>query len=392
MKVAFDGRDLSCATVLRGINRYTVGLVRELVRQGVRVTLFHREREPLPPADVAELGCDVAGLPDWSARHWEQVAVPLALWRGKFDLFHAPAERGVPWAAPCPVVFTIHSTTGDSYADLVRRKMLAGRARDYVGYDVRSHKRSLDSMYQHLGVARADHILTPSEFAREEVIRFLKVPPQRVTATPLAVHDQFRTAPHAAGVREETLRRLGVRRPYLLYVSGFERHKNVEGLLQAFSRVRAARPDLSLVLVGSKCLPEWVRLSAERHGFQAGREVVFLVNLTAELPDLYDAAELFVILSWRESFCLPALEAMTRGLPVVASAWGASPEVIGDAGRLVDPRDPAEAAAAILALLAAPDRADLSKRCRQAAQRFDWSRTAEQTRRIYARLIGRRFL
>jgi glycosyltransferase involved in cell wall biosynthesis len=117
--------------------------------------------------------------------------------------------------------------------------------------------------------------------------------------------------------------------------------------------------------------------------------VVFLVNVGEDLPDLYDAAELFVTLSWRETFCLPALEAMTRGVPVVASAWGASREVVGEAGRLIDPRDGGAAREAILDLLATGDRAAVAEQARAQAARFDWARTAGQTLEVYRRLAGR---
>ena len=81
MRVAFDARSLS-SPVLRGWDRYTVGLVGELVRVGTDVTLFHRSREPIHASHVADLGCRVLGLPDHGGLYWEQVAVPLALWRG----------------------------------------------------------------------------------------------------------------------------------------------------------------------------------------------------------------------------------------------------------------------------------------------------------------------
>ena len=101
-------------------------------------------------------------------------------------------------------------------------------------------------------VARADHVVVPSEFCRREVIRFLRVAPKRVTVTPLAVHEQFRNPPACAETQTATLARLGVRRPYLLFVGGYEPHKNVPGLLKAFARVNSQRPDISLVMVGSK--------------------------------------------------------------------------------------------------------------------------------------------
>jgi glycosyltransferase involved in cell wall biosynthesis len=79
---------------------------------------------------------------------------------------------------------------------------------------------------------------------------------------------------------------------------------------------------------------------------------------------------------------------MTRGLPVIASAWGATPEIVRDGGRLVDPRDPTAAAKTILNLLDFPNRAQLVERARENSRRFDWALAAEKTRRLYARLAG----
>jgi glycosyltransferase involved in cell wall biosynthesis len=370
------------------MDRYTVGLAGELVRQGVQVALFHRERQPLNPSHVAGLGCQVVGLPDKGGLYWEQVAVPLALWKGRFDLFHAPAEHGVPLAAPCPTILTLHSVTLHSYTHLVRRGLLRGRVRDYLGYEIDPNTRTLPACYRRAQIARADHVLTPSDFCRSEVLRFLKLPPARVTTTYLAVHDHFRRPRRSDAERSSTLQRFNVRRPYVLNVGGYEPHKNVSGLLRTFARVKQERPDLSLVVVGSKVIPDSVHQAAQQLGLEHGRDVVFLANVHEELVDLYDAAEIFVTLSWRETFCLPALEALVRAVPVVASSWGATPEVVGAAGCLVDPRDEVRAACAILDLLRTADRIVLEANARRALQQFTWSNTAWKTRQIYHALLG----
>jgi glycosyltransferase involved in cell wall biosynthesis len=154
-------------------------------------------------------------------------------------------------------------------------------------------------------VARADHIVVPSEFCRLEVIRFLRVAPTRVTVTSLAVHEQFRKPPSSPEVRAAVLARLGIRRPYLLYVGGYEPHKNVAGLLVAFAAVKLQRPDLSLVLVGSKELPETLRTRAAGLGLNPDGDVRFLLNLTDDLTDVYDGAELFVSLPGERRFASP---------------------------------------------------------------------------------------
>ncbi|MGO9604269.1 MAG: glycosyltransferase family 4 protein [Candidatus Binataceae bacterium] len=373
---------------MRGWTRYTVGLVDELARRGVEVTLFHRAREPLNSQFVDDLPCRIVGLEDRGGLYWEQVAVPQALWRGKFHLFHAPAERGIPFLAPCPTILTVHSATWSSYADLIAHTLLPGKPSDYLGYE-RASRWNFWSLYSQIGLTRANHILAPSNFARGEIVRLLGVPSRKVTVTPLAVHKQFRCSANPPEVRRETLERLGIRGPYLLYVGGYEPHKNVGGLLETFSLVRVHRPDLALVLVGTKFLPDEVVAHAKRLGLDRERAVVFLVDVTDDLTDLYDEAQLFVTMSWRETFCLPALEAMTRGKLVVASRWGAAPEIVGMAGRLVDPRDFQAAADAVLELLGV-DRNGLAQNVRQQAERFTWAETGSRTLEVYESLLSSR--
>jgi glycosyltransferase involved in cell wall biosynthesis len=384
LQIAFDARHLT-GKVLRGMDRYTVGLVRQLVTLGVEVTLFYREREPLNPAHVNNLGCQLVGLKDLGGLYWEQIAVPIALYQRGIDLYHAPAERGVPLLAPCPVVFTIHSVTGDSYYHLVESGRLPGRVSDYLGYDFDPKRRGFWEYLFRLQVARADRIITPSEFCRQEVIEFLNIKPERVETTHLAVHEQFTKPPRAAAEREIVLQSLGIHQPYLLYVGGYEPHKNADGLLETFAIVKQMRPDLMLVAVGSGELPDRVSHRTAALNLQVGSDVIFLVDLTDELTDLYDAAELFVSLSWRETFCLPALEALTRGVAVVGSEWGALPEIIGDTGRVVAPCNFEGAATAIIEVLAT-DRTNLA---RQQARHFSWERTTERTLAVYRELCPR---
>lgn len=382
MRVAFDARSLH-SPVLRGWDRYTMGLVRSLTGRGVEITLLCRERAPVHETHASTLGRPVIALPDKGGMWWEQVSLPRAL-RG-FDLYHAPAEHGVPLFSRRPTVLTLHSATAHSYQRLIRRGLLKGTIKDYFGRDFDPRAATLANAYWYAQVARADRIIAVSDFARDEIVELVHVEPSRITAIPLAVDDAFRTPATGAAPRAGTLERLGVRQPYLLYVGGYEPHKNVAGLLEVFSRVRSRRPELSLVMVGSGLPDARLTDQAEHLDLTPGKEVVFLHALGPELPALYDGAELFVSLSWRESFGLPALEAMTRGIAVVASGWGAAPEVVGDGGRLVDPRDHQAAADAVVALLDDPTR---GARARAAAARFSWDTTAAATLELYQSLLS----
>ena len=389
MRIAMDARFLT-SPILRGMERYLVGLASELVRRDVDLTLFHRQREPLHLRHLEGTPVKVAALGDVSGIWWEQVSVPWALMRGGFDLYHAPAERGVPFASPCPVVLTYHSTTTESYRDLVARGLLKGSAADFLGYEP-PRRRTVRQSYEWRQQFRANHVLTPSEFSRSELIRLNGLAPERVTVTPLAA-DRFRGERRSDEAIESTLRRLRVQRPFLLYVGGYEPHKNVAGLIDMYAAVKRVRPDIRLVCVGARQPPATIEQHVGLRGVSDG--VRLLSSLDAELTELYDSAALFVTLSWRETFCLPALEAMTRGTPVVASAWGATPELMEDPSRLVDPRDPAGAAAVVLGVLAesadSTRSAALRARLAERASRYSWARTADLTLDVYRRVISER--
>ena len=190
MHVAFDGRSLS-SPVLRGWDRYTVGLVKELVRLGVEVTLLHRQKEPLRQEHIEGLGCKILGLSDIRGLHYEQVVVPRALRQNKVDIFHAPRECGVPLFSPCPVVMTYHSVTAHSYLDLVKRGLLKGPVRNYLGYDVNPNAWNYPSLYWRLQLKRVNHFFTPSIFCREEIEKFLSIRQDKITVTHLALPEQF---------------------------------------------------------------------------------------------------------------------------------------------------------------------------------------------------------
>ena len=106
-----------------------------------------------------------------------------------------------------------------------------------------------------------------------------------------------------------------------------------------------------------------------------------------ELAALYRAATLFTTLSWHEGFCLPAVEAMTCGTPVLASSFGALPEILGDGGWLVDPRRVDDIVDAMHRVLSRTDvQEDLRIRGLLRSKAFSWQKTAQETWRVYEEL------
>ena len=384
MRVAFDARSLA-NPVLRGWDRYTVGLVRSLFELGVEPLLLHAERERIRKEHLGDIEVQTIGLNDWRGLWWEQVALPSALRKLRVDIYHAPAEHGVPFLRPCPRVLTLHSATWWSFKNLVDAGTLPGPVQRYVP-DHSGSRRWWASHYWERQVRSADHILSPSDFARREIVDLLRVPERQATAIPLAVDSQFRRNRKAPADLAVAVAALGVRAPYVLYVGGYEPHKNVAGLVRFFAEIHKHDPKLHFVLVGTGDIPEGTVSLATELGVRD--RLVFLHDLGPELTDLYDAAVLFASLSWRETFCLPALEAMTRGTPALASAWGATPETIGRGGHVVDPRDIEGAATAALELIHG-DQESLATRALEQAALFNWKTTARRTVAVYESLLGR---
>jgi glycosyltransferase involved in cell wall biosynthesis len=167
-------------------------------------------------------------------------------------------------------------------------------------------------------------------------------------------------------------------------VGTIEPRKNLTRLLDAFKACLEDWPELKLVLIGKK---GWLYDSFFQHLQALGLEecVIFPGYVEeADLPAFYELAEVFVFPSLYEGFGLPALEAMACGTPVVCSNRSSLPEVVGEAGLLVDPTDTAAMTAAIRQILADADlQLDLKQRGLARAQQFSWARAAAELTALY---------
>jgi len=178
-------------------------------------------------------------------------------------------------------------------------------------------------------IRNAPAIITVSEHTRADLVRILHVPPGRVTVVPNSFHpvSGYRAAPPS-----------GERRPYILYVSSSHYpHKNILRLLEAYARLRKGFPH-RLVIVGHPSERFTPALHAAIERLDLSRWVSLRSNLPdEELAGLYQHADLFVYPTLYEGFGMPPLEAMSCGIPVVASNRTAIPEVCGHAAHYVDP-------------------------------------------------------
>jgi glycosyltransferase involved in cell wall biosynthesis len=305
---------------------------------------------------------------------WEQVTWPAAARAARAGVAHVPyfapplASRGVP------VVATIH--------DLIPLILPA-----YVTSPlVRFYNRLVGA-----GARRAQHILVDSEASKRDVVRLLRIPPERVEVIYLAP-DEAVLAPVSPERIEEARRKYGLEDPYVFYLGGLDSRKNVPALLRA---VAALPPDVPWhLLVSGRLRRDNPRLFPDLPAIAEQLGITDRV-LFAFVPDedkaaLYRGAACFAFPSIYEGAGLDPLEALACGTPVVASNRSSLPEYLGDAALLVDPDDEHAFSDALRRVFADADlRADLSRRGPPQAAKFSWDATARQTCAAYRRAAGR---
>ncbi|MFQ5611542.1 MAG: glycosyltransferase family 4 protein [Anaerolineae bacterium] len=235
------------------------------------------------------------------------------------------------------------------------------------------------------GVQRARHVIVNSTFTAGEARQHLPAAPETLQVIPMAVSSHFQVLPpeKQVGTRHRFCPEGGW---LLLHVGHAQPRKNISNLLRALALVRKQGLPATLVQVGGQPTPSQQELVQEL----ALESVVHFVGgcSNQELALLYNAADLFVFPSLYEGFGMPALEAMACGTPVVTSNVTSLPEVVGDAALLADPRSPEAIAGAIVRLLTEPDlAAGLRQRGLARARLFTWQRTAEETLRVYRRVL-----
>ena len=295
---------------------------------------------------------------------WEQFLAPFILRATRADLFHGVLNVA-PIVCPVPSLITIH--------DLAFIRFPA---------TFRAYNRTYLDLATRLSARHAARILVVSEHTRREVVGLLGIPAERVVVTPNAARAHFRP-PAAADLAAFRLRKQLPER-FVLYVGTLEPRKNLTTLLEAYVEVARRYPQIPLLIGGGKgWLYEPVFQRLEQLGLRD--HVHFIGYLDEdELPLWYAAAALFVFPSIYEGFGMPPLEAMACGTPVVTSNSSCLPEVVGDAGLMASPYDPAAFADAIVRLLNDPDLAqELRMRGLARARHFAWQTSAERTLTAY---------
>lgn len=222
---------------------------------------------------------------------------------------------------------------------------------------------------------QAFHVITLTEFARQQILHRLHLPAEAVTAIPLGadpVQDD--------GAASEAF---NLPKPYLFYPANTWRHKRHDLAFEVLRQVLRQRPDFHLVLTGGRVANFGVDLEklAASHQLPPDRVIDLGYVRDAELPVLYQNAEALLFTSCYEGFGMPVVEAMRLGCPVICAPITAIPEVAGDAALYVDSESPQDWAHAILHDLPT-QREALIEQGKQRAAQFTWQETRTRYREL----------
>jgi len=237
-------------------------------------------------------------------------------------------------------------------------------------------------------IKRADLVLADSAFTRQEILHFYDCPADKVRVLYAGVD----TRVYHPGIPSDTIasakEKYGIKGDYILYMGTLEPRKNIERLLEAYIQLANKRPDVPpLVLVGRKgWMYDGIFQKITEHGIQ--ERVLFTGYVPeADKPALLSGALFFCFPSLYEGFGLPPLEAMACGTPVLVSDAASLPEVVGDAGLLVDPFSVADIMDGMERLCAdAALREAMRTQGIQQAKRFDWDQISIELFQIYKSL------
>ena len=302
-------------------------------------------------------------------KFWTQIRISWEMITHPVDILFIAASA-LPLWHPAKSVATVHDVAWKLYPQAFPRSM-----RNYLEWSTRFAIRS------------ARKVITVSEATKKDLNKFYGVSPDKVEVTHLGLDGSFRPMKY-----EEVQPVLDkydlVYQKYVLYVGTIQPRKNIIRLVEAFQKIKKENHvEEKLVIAGGRgWLWEPIVKKIKMVGLDGSTRYLDYVA-KEDLPALIAGAKLLTLPALYEGFGLPPLEAMASGVPVVVSNVSSMPEVVGDAGILIDPNSTESIAEGLLEVLMDPNlRNQMIAKGLIRAKQFSWENTARKTLEIFENL------
>ncbi len=374
MRIGIDIRSLQNDSRHRGIGTYARCFIKNLLSldRNNEYVFFVYKDWPLPSLLQEPIFKDVKIREVTRKRKrfvWlaGQILLPRLITEEKLDLFHS-LEYIVPVFSRRKKIITVYDFIGNDY-ELYRRRNVPIR-----------------KLYLHLNdqsLKYADRLIAVSEYTKKKMIELVGIAESRIRVIYLAADEAF-TPKNDNELFLRLKEKYNIRNDFLFYVGAVDQHKNIDGLINAFSQIRFK--DISLVLAGVQLDRKYMQFI---HQLLEEKKLENRVHILGYIPQedligLYNMAKIVVSLSFYEGFGLPVLEAMSCGRPVIASNNTSMGEILGSCGILVNPYNIEEITEAINNLLSDEElRNILSKKGLERSGEFSWQKNAQETISLY---------
>jgi glycosyltransferase involved in cell wall biosynthesis len=367
MRIGIDGR----GTVWyrgTGIGTYTDQLLHHLYTLDRENTysIFFPQDELFPWTDLGNF--QSIQLDTHKDTYLQDTVVDQFLTKQPFDVYHVPQNGiGLPRDKYCPYIITLH--------DVIPYVLPETCSKTYL-------KTFMEQM-NHI-VKNADHIITVSNHAKNDIYQVLGVPLSKITVTPLAPEKIYHPMDKKKCI-SYLKNHYDLDREYILYIGGMNPRKNIGALIDAFHLCQKKLSKNYCIVIGGAHGRSYESLRLRCEALGLTDDVIFPGYIPQEeLPVFYNGASLFVYPSLYEGFGLPPLEAMACGVPTICSNTTSIPEVVGNAALLIDPHDVENLAEKIALVLESPSTyAIMIHKGLQRAKQYTWEKTAKKTLEIY---------
>lgn len=298
-------------------------------------------------------------------KFWKTLSLPFHLATHNYDedIFFSPAHYS-PSYFRGKLVVTIHDLAYEKFPELFLKSDL---------YKLKNWTLS--------SLNKATRVIAVSEATKKDIVKYYKTDASKISV----VHNGYDKTLFNSKVKEnrKLLEKYEIpKQKYLLYVGTIQPRKNVTRLVQAFHLLKdSGSYDGNLVIAGN---PGWMAeesLTAIRQSSYANDIIMTGYVTQNDLPQLYKSADLYILPSLMEGFGIPLLESMAVGTPALAANNSSLPEVLGDAGILFNPYDPADIAESIKKALSM--RQKLAEKSLSQASKFSWQKSATETLRVF---------
>jgi len=299
-------------------------------------------------------------------KYWTQIRISIEMLMHPVDVLFVPASA-LPIYHPKNSVATVHDVAWRMFPGAFTKVM-----RRYLEWSTR------------LAVRSAAKIIAVSEATKVDLKKFYNIPPEKVVVTHLGLNQNFR--PMSYEEVQPVLDKYGlVYQKYILFLGTMQPRKNIIRLVDAFAKIKSENHiEEKLAIFGGK---GWLWEPILEKITEAGKDgSVKYFNYADEqdLPYLYAGARLLTLPALYEGFGLPPLEAMASGVPVVVSNISSLPEVVGEAGMLVDPNSVDSIASGLLSVATDSTRREqMIEKGLEISKSFTWEETARKTLEVF---------